>query len=269
LHWQIATNAKIGFKLQVTGIPGFHSLYDCGYLTVSLFSGESEDPADDTVMEQQGADAFYSAVDSLMHTIRTEDEEAQPDAAQWMNQIAQPWMIKRWSESKIANGKPLVQIAKANAHLMDLEWTEDTQAQLEALVERFSSCSSSGAWRVHQWWLACSSLVLGDTEDCNDVSGQWYDEWALDCWVDSLIFRWLTETFLPMLVREPALYPEYEEDNPLREVLLPEQQRHENVLSRAPSPQYPVQFCPLPGQVRHLKWWLRKYFADHVDMFHM
>jgi len=26
--WQIAMNAKIGFKLQVTGTPGFHSLYD-------------------------------------------------------------------------------------------------------------------------------------------------------------------------------------------------------------------------------------------------
>jgi len=30
-----------------------------------------------------------------------------------------------------------------------------------------------------------------------------------------------------------------------------------------------VLFCPLPGEVRHLKRWLTKYFADHVDIFHM
>jgi hypothetical protein len=29
--WRIATNARIGFKLQVTAMPGFHSLYDWCY----------------------------------------------------------------------------------------------------------------------------------------------------------------------------------------------------------------------------------------------
>ena len=28
-------------------------------------------------------------------------------------------------------------------------------------------------------------------------------------------------------------------------------------------------FCPLPGQVHHLKWWLTKVFADHLDIFYM
>ena len=26
-------------------------------------------------------------------------------------------------------------------------------------------------------------------------------------------------------------------------------------------------FCPLPGKVRHLKWWLTKFFALNVDIF--
>jgi len=30
-----------------------------------------------------------------------------------------------------------------------------------------------------------------------------------------------------------------------------------------------VLFCPLPGQVRHLKWWLTKFFVDHLDVFYM
>jgi len=42
-------------------------------------------------------------------------------------QIAKLWITRRWSESKLANDKPLVQIPKENAHLIDLEWTEDEQ----------------------------------------------------------------------------------------------------------------------------------------------
>jgi hypothetical protein len=268
--WRIAMNARIGFKLQVTATPGFHSLYDWCFQTMWLFSGAPEDPEDETVMEMHGADALYSAVKSLMHAIRTEDEEAQQDAAHRMIQIAKPWTIRRWSESKLANGKPLVRIPKENAHLVDLEWTEEEQAKLKTLVERYTSRGASGAWRVHRWRLACFSLVLGDTEDRNDVSGQWYNDWPLDTWVDSPIFRWLRDTFLPMLVNEPAEYPEPDEDEASNEALLHEPESNQSALPRAPPPpQKAVLFCPLPGQVRHLKWWLTKFVADHLDIFYM
>jgi len=46
--WRIAMNVKIGFNLQVTAIPGFHSLYDWCYPTMWLFWGASEDPEDET-----------------------------------------------------------------------------------------------------------------------------------------------------------------------------------------------------------------------------
>jgi hypothetical protein len=72
-----------------------------------------------------------------------------------------------------------------------------------------------------------------------------------------------------MLVKEPAEYPEPDEDDQLREELLPEQNRHKNALPSAPPPQKVVLFCPLSGHVRHLKWWLTKYFADDVDVLHM
>jgi len=171
--WRIATNARIGFKLQVTATPGFHSLYGWCYQAMWLCSGAPEDPEDETVMEKHGADALYSAVKSLKHAIQTEDQDAQQDAAHQMIQIAKPWTIRRWSESELANGKPLVRIPKENAHLVDLEWTEEEQTKLKTLVERYTSRGASGAWRVHRWHLACFSLVLGDTEDRNDVSGQW------------------------------------------------------------------------------------------------
>jgi hypothetical protein len=186
-----------------------------------------------------------------------------------MLQIAKPWMIRRWLESKQANGKLLVRILKENAHLINLGWTEDEQAALNTRVEGYTWHSSSGAWRVHRWWLACFSLVLGETEDRNDVSGQWYKEWPLNPWVDCPIFRWPIETFLAILVKEPAEYPEPDQEDESREALLPEQDRIKNVLHSAPPPQKAVLLCTLPGQVCYLKWWLTKFFADNVDIFHM
>jgi hypothetical protein len=174
--WQIAMNANIGFKLQVTATPGFHSLYDWCFQTMWLFSGAPEVPEDETVMEKHGAEALYSAVKSLMHAILTKDKEAQQDAVHRMIQIAKPSMIRRRSESKLANGQPLLRIPMENAHLINLEWNDEEQAQLPTLVERYTLRSASGAWRVHRWRLACFLLVLGDTEDRNDVSGQLYGE---------------------------------------------------------------------------------------------
>jgi len=93
--WEIAMNARIGFKLQVTATRGFHSLDDWCFQTMWLFSGTPEDPEDDTVMEKHGADALYSAVKNLIHAIRTKDEEAQQHVAHRMIQIAQPWTIRQ------------------------------------------------------------------------------------------------------------------------------------------------------------------------------
>ena len=94
--------------------------------------------------------------------------------------------------------------------------------------------------------------MLGDTEDCNDVSGEWYVEWALDTWVDLLIFCWQCETFRPMLLHEHAGYPESDKEDPLREALLVEHERHTNALPSAPPPQKAVVFFHLPSQVHHL-----------------
>jgi len=91
--WQIAMHAKIGFKLHVTATLAFHSLYDWCFQMMWLFSGVPEDPENDTVMKKHGAEALYSVMKSLMHAIRTKDEEAQQDAAHRMIQMAKPWTI--------------------------------------------------------------------------------------------------------------------------------------------------------------------------------
>jgi SNF2 family DNA or RNA helicase len=71
-----------------------------------------------------------------------------------------------------------------------------------------------------------------------------------------------------MLVKERAEYPEPDQDDASRETLLPEE-RNENASPSAPPPQKAVLFSRFPGQVRHLKWLLTKFFTDNVDIFHM
>jgi hypothetical protein len=94
--WLIAMHAQTASKLQVTATPGFHSLYDWCFQMMWLSSGVAEDPEDDTLMQKHGAEAVYSAVQSLMHAILTKDEEAQQDVAHRMIQIVKPWMIRGW-----------------------------------------------------------------------------------------------------------------------------------------------------------------------------
>jgi len=73
-----------------------------------------------------------------------------------------------------------------------------------------------------------------------------------------------------MLVNESGEYPEPDEDEASNEALLHEPESLKSTLPRAPPPpQKAVLFCPLPGQVRHLKWWLTKFFADSMDIFYM
>jgi len=106
-------------------------------------------------------------------------------------------------------------------------------------------------------------LVLGDTKDWNDFSGQWYDEWALITWVDSIIFQWLRDTFLPILVNSPAEYLKPDEHEVSADPLLNEPGSNTCSLPWAPPAQKVAVFCWLPGEVCNLKWWLIKYFADH------
>jgi len=147
--------ARIGFKLHVTAMPGFHSLNDWCYQTMWLFSGVPDDPEDDSVMEKYGAKVFYSAKKGLVHAICTKDEEPQLDVVHRMIQIAKPWTRRQLSESNLAIGNPLVQIPRENAHLMELEWTAEKVAKLKTTVERYTSRGASGAWRVSRWQVGC------------------------------------------------------------------------------------------------------------------
>jgi len=168
-----------------------------------------------------------------------------------------------------ANGKTLIQILKENAHLINLEWTEQEQAQLMTLVGRYTSQGASGGWKVQRWPLVSFSSVLEYTQDCYEVPGQWYNQWPVDPWVDSSKIRWLRDTFSPLLVHTHVEYPKSDKGNTSREALFPEPERNENALTGTPLQSKEVLFCCLPGQGNHLKWWLTQYLADCVDKFHL
>jgi len=72
-----------------------------------------------------------------------------------------------------------------------------------------------------------------------------------------------------MLVNAAAEYPEPDEDEASNEALLHQPESNSRALPCAPPPQKAMLFCPLPGQVRHLKWWLTKFFTDRLDIFYM
>jgi len=174
LGWQCELDSNFNPQLR----RDFYSLYDWCYQMIWVFSGAPENTENNTMMENNGAETVYCAARGLMQAIWTEDAEAQHDAAHQMIQNGKRLTILRWSESKLPNVKPLIRILMENAHYIDRDWTEDEQAKLKTLGERFMSRGASGARMVHRWWLARFSLVLGDTDDSNDISGQWYIEKA-------------------------------------------------------------------------------------------
>jgi len=89
IDWQIAMNITIEFKLQVTAVPGSHSLFNWCYQMMWLFSDAFENLENNSVMEKYCAKALHLVVKSLMHTIHTihtKAKEAQKNATHQMIQ---------------------------------------------------------------------------------------------------------------------------------------------------------------------------------------
>jgi hypothetical protein len=55
---------------------------------------------------------------------------AQQEAASVMTEVAHPWIICPWAESRLASGAPLVHIPSEDFHPVALKWYQDEQKQL-------------------------------------------------------------------------------------------------------------------------------------------
>ena len=83
------------------------------------------------------------------------------------------------------------------------------------------------------------------------------------------MFRWLRDTSLEKLFNESTENPEPDQDEASIEALQHEPESLKSTMPHALPPQKAVLFCPPPGQVRHLKWWLSKFFLENLDIFYM
>jgi len=128
-------NLRIGFKLQVAAMLGFHSLYHWCFYMMWLFSGAPEDPEDNSVMDKNHRDASCPSVKSTMDAVQTHDE-ATPQGAPWrMIPSTKPCLRARCIELKLANGTALAQIPSDKTFLTHLECTWDPRTKQMTLVE--------------------------------------------------------------------------------------------------------------------------------------
>jgi len=71
-----------------------------------LVAGAPEHPEDETVLDMEGADALYSAVNSVMQATQTENRDVQQDAGHRVIQIANLSMLRRWCKDMYAGVRP-------------------------------------------------------------------------------------------------------------------------------------------------------------------
>jgi len=86
-------------------------------------------------------------------------------------------------------------------------------------------------------------------------------------WILRSVNGW--DTVLSMVVNTPAEYPEPDEDEVLNNVLQHQSETNNGTLPCTPQFKTVLPFCRLLGEVRHLKWWLTKHFADYFNNFYM
>jgi len=116
-----------------------------------------------------------------------------------------PWTIRSWQETNLFIVNPQVLIQNWNPYLVEpkrITWTSKT----ENPCGKIHLWGPLGVLGGQTWQLAWFSFGLEDDEGYNALSGQWHDTCLLNTQVDSLIFCWLRNTILPVLVNSLVEY---------------------------------------------------------------
>jgi hypothetical protein len=72
-----------------------------------------------------------------------------------------------------------------------------------------------------------------------------------------------------MVVNEPAQFPESNKEEQSNKVLLHEPDSNTSALPCTHHPQMATLYCAQPPEFRHCEMWVRKLFADRLDIFYM
>jgi hypothetical protein len=147
-------------RIQLTGTPMHHTVGDWVVQTEWLFV----QVADQDEMDNHGPRPLDSVVAEVKHENITMEE-----AYSQIKDIVWPWTIRRWGETKDANGEPLVRIPELIQHDVRLQYT-DAEADT---IDKWIVDAKGDKWNaiqtvLHEWRLACLTMDLPD----NDVSSE-------------------------------------------------------------------------------------------------
>jgi len=179
-------------------------------------------------------------LDSTIAEVKSENITLE-EAYEQIKDIAWPWTIRCWKETKDANGEPLVRIPELVHHDVRLQYTDDEATALDGWIEDTKGDKWNAIQTVlHEWRLACQTMDLPDNDissdnsECMDAAVPYRQSWERNSFRGGPVFRWLSDVFVPQLVGTP-------EGGVPNKVLI---------------------FAPLPGQASYVSWFLRTFHAS-------
>jgi hypothetical protein len=226
-------------RIQLTGTPMHHTVGDWVVQTEWLFAQVT----DEDEMEHHGPRPLNSVIaDAKREDITLEE------AYRRIKDIAWPWTIRRWGETKDSNGEPLVRIPELVQHDVRLQYTDSEASAMDEWVEDAKGDKWNAIQTVlHEWRLASLTMDLPDNDVSSDDS-EFADggvphrqNWDRDKFRGGPALRWLSDVFVPQLLGTPE----------------------------GGVPNKVVIFAPLPGQASYVNWFLRTFHAGiHSILYH-
>ena len=214
---------EIRGKFQLTGTPMYHNVNSWVVQADWLFS-----QVDEEASLQQGPERLRDVLASAK-----KGEISLEEAYLALKKIAHPWLIRRWAESKTADGQPLLALIPHLTEDVRLSYTEEEGARLQEYITTFKAeRNNQVAMVIHEWRLACLSMDLPGNDTLTEGTEVHYRrEWNEDDHSPGPAIRWLGNTLVPILLGEGA----------------------------NGQPNEAVIFVPLPGQAWYVHWHLQTF----------
>jgi len=170
------------------------------------------------------------------------------EAYDQIKDIAWPWTIQRWGETKDANGEPLVCIPELVQHDLRLQYTDDETTAMDGWIEDTKGDKGNAIQTVlHEWRLTCLTMDLPDNNISSDASESmdaavfYHQSWERNSFRGGPVFIWLSDVFVPQLLGTPE----------------------------GGVPNKVVIFALRPGQASYVNWFLRTFHVGiHSILYH-
>ena len=220
--------AEVGGKFQLTGTPIYLNVHSWVTQTEWLFSKIDKD-----VCGQHGPERLHEVLAAAQAGTIEMDEVYLS-----LKTTAHPWMIRRWAETKGADGKPLVAKEEHVIEDVRLAYTIDELVRFYSYITNLKAERSDHISTViHEWRLACLSMSLAENDTVyrdGEDQYQYRQSWDCESYHAGPAIRWLKKKLVPILLGEPA----------------------------NGSPNTAVVFTPLPGQAWFVHWYLETFHSQ-------